>query len=454
LYSTFIRPGDAVNITVYDFAPSEQVNYSVLRLDYTTDDEGNDMGIKEVPISVTPFTGSNFSIIDFTASTATNAYNFEYKVSATVGLLPTPTPTATPTPTPTPTPSPSIYGGVNSIVRQAFQESSGKYIFVGDFTLWNNTYALNRKVRVNTNGSLDTSYNPTIMFAPSNLWSALLTTGELLNITQGPPNYITKYDANGNWPGFTAGYYLNLGFGIGNVWRIWPGSGGKFYLTGKNLSVSGSTPNSIIRFNNDLTVDTSFTSPLTSGTITVIGLVEQADGKVVCNGDAPGVTGVSIVRLNSDGTTDGTFACNVNTGPTYDIKIGPGGKIYYAGYNTGRLNTNGTFDSTFNSGVQYPGITFNIDVQSDGKSLLTGDGIINYGGYTPSGLFRLNNNGSFDTTFNSGGSGPNSIAMFGEVIASDKIIAFGDFTTYNGVTYNRIMRLNSNGSIDTSFIGT
>jgi hypothetical protein len=91
LYSTFIRPGDAVNITVYDFAPSEQVNYSVLRLDYTTDDEGNDMGIKEVPISVTPFTGSNFSIIDFTASTATNAYNFEYKVSASIQIIP-PTP--------------------------------------------------------------------------------------------------------------------------------------------------------------------------------------------------------------------------------------------------------------------------------------------------------------------------------------------------------------------------
>jgi len=456
LYSTYLDLLDVVTITLNtDVGINKILNVS--RRDYTTDDQNGDMGVRDTFITgVTGTTGSSLSVT-FTATTVPIAYNFEYRATVISGVLPTPTPTATPTPTPTP--SPSLYGGVNALVKQGHVQSDGKYIINGDFTLWNNSIPLNYKARINTDGSLDTSYNPTIMFAPTNLWSALLTTGELVNITQGPPNIITKYDTNGNWPGFTAGYYLNLGYSIGNVWRIWPGSGGKFYLTGANLSVSGSTPNSVLRFNNDLTLDTGFTSPITSTTFTVIGLVEQADGKVVCNGSVTGITGHSMVRLNSNGTLDGTFNCNINTDPSYDIKIGPGGKIYYTGYKLGRLNSDGTSDTGFTSynlyslsGGAFVGI--NVSVQSDGKAVYTSNGSISIGGNFPSGLYRLDNSGNFDSTFNSGGSGYNNATAYGLVLASDKILVYGNFTNYNGTTYNRVMRLNSNGSIDTGFIGT
>lgn len=462
LYSTFISPGNVVVATMFKNSTGETITWSVKRLDYTTDDEGNDMGIKEVipPFTVnTGTTAGSPTIITLTASTVSNAYNFEYRIS--FSTVPQPTPTPTPTPTSTPTPTPNLYGGVNALVKQAHVQSSGKYIINGDFTLWNNATSLNYKARISTDGGLDTSYNPTIMFAPTNLWSALLTTDELVNIDSASgQDIITKYNANGNWNGFSdPSSYRNLGYSFGDVWRIWPGSGGKFYVTGRNLTISGSTPNSVLRFNNDLTLDTGFTSPITGTTFTVIGLVEQADGKIVCNSPITGITGHSMIRLNSDGTVDSTFNCNINTDPSYDIKIGPGGKIYYTGYKLGRLNSDGTADTGFTSYNLYSlsGGAFignNISVQSDGKCVVTSNGSISYGGNTPSGLFRLDNSGNYDSTFNSGGSGYNNAVAAGLVLSSDKILVYGNFTSYNGTTYNRVMRLNSNGSIDTGFIGT
>ena len=111
LYSTFLSNGDIVRILITTTSDNNQIN--VTRRDYTTDDQGGDMGIRDVYI--TGVTGNSPTTLEvtFTVSPISLDYNFEYLVSAQVlyPATPTPTPTVTPTntvtPTKTPTPTPT-----------------------------------------------------------------------------------------------------------------------------------------------------------------------------------------------------------------------------------------------------------------------------------------------------------------------------------------------------------
>ena len=104
LYSTNLSNGDVVRILITTTSNDNEI--SVIRRDYTTDDQGGDMGIRNTYI--TGVTGNSPTTLEvtFTATTISLDYNFEYLVSATVKypVTPTPTPTVTPTQTPTPTP--------------------------------------------------------------------------------------------------------------------------------------------------------------------------------------------------------------------------------------------------------------------------------------------------------------------------------------------------------------
>ena len=62
-------------------------------------------------------------------------------------------------------------------------------------------------------------------------------------------------------------------------------------------------------------------------------------------------------------------------------------------------------------------------------------------------MARLNQDGTLDATFNPrlGANG----AVFAVVLQLDgKLVLGGDFTTFNGLERNRIVRLNPDGSID------
>jgi len=73
-----------------------------------------------------------------------------------------------------------------------------------------------------------------------------------------------------------------------------------------------------------------------------------------------------------------------------------------------------------------------------------------YNGINVNGIFKLNSNGSIDNTFNNvtGFDIPPSKI---EIQSDGKILIGGRFIRYNGIDVNGIVRLNSNGSIDTTF---
>jgi uncharacterized delta-60 repeat protein len=188
----------------------------------------------------------------------------------------------------------------------------------------------------------------------------------------------------------------------------------------------------------------------------------QADGKIILGGNFTVCRGVPrhyIARLNQDGTLDTTF--DPGTGPDQGgvstIKVQADGKILISGfffhYNgapqqlIARLNTDGSLDTTFKPSP-VANATSTIHLQADGKIIVSGS--YTDGNVAHPRVLRLNTDGSLDTTFDQGVGGNNSVTV--RALQPDgKIIIGGDFTTYSGTSRSYFARLNSDGSVDTTF---
>jgi uncharacterized delta-60 repeat protein/uncharacterized repeat protein (TIGR01451 family) len=109
----------------------------------------------------------------------------------------------------------------------------------------------------------------------------------------------------------------------------------------------------------------------------------------------------------------------------------------------------GTLDPSFNPGIGFDSSVYSISIQSDGK-IIVGGQFTNFNGITMNRIARLNADGSLDGSFNPG-SGFNDRVWTTSIQSDGKIIVGGDFTSFNGTTINRITRLNADGSRDVSF---
>jgi uncharacterized delta-60 repeat protein len=181
-----------------------------------------------------------------------------------------------------------------------------------------------------------------------------------------------------------------------------------------------------------------------------------ASGKTLIGGTFTTVHGVSkprIARLNADGTLDSSFSLSTTgTGinaivPASDGSVYVGGSVTAIGGRTthlARLTSSGTFDSAF-SAVFTTGVVLSIALQEDNKILVGGLFYVN-GSSSMYYLVRLNTDGSLDTSFTSP-----TLTLAGQVQtisvqADGKIIV----STTNAST--SVRRLNTDGSLDSSFV--
>jgi len=116
-----------------------------------------------------------------------------------------------------------------------------------------------------------------------------------------------------------------------------------------------------------------------------------------------------------------------------------------------RLNSDGSIDTSFVIGTGFNGYIITLEVLSDGKILLGGD-FTSYDGNSYNALIRLNSDGSIDTSFVIGTGFIGGLVNSIKQQLDDKILVGGSFTSYDGNSYNFIIRLNSDGSIDNSFV--
>lgn len=238
---------------------------------------------------------------------------------------------------------------------------------------------------------------------------------------------------------------------------------GKILIAGNITGLNNISNNGIARLNNDGSVDSNFTIGTGTHSGSVAALILQPDGKILIGGNFTLYNGVSrkgIARLNSDGTLDTSF--NIGSGANYlieSILLQPDGKIVVAGNFTifngmqhigiARLNPDGSLDTTFNAAGGPDNSIHCLALQPNGK-ILVGGLFTSFDNTDRKSIVRLNTDGSIDTSFNTGTAGSGILSL---VLQPDnKILIGGFFSDWNGVVgRNRIARLNSNGSVDMSF---
>jgi uncharacterized delta-60 repeat protein len=290
---------------------------------------------------------------------------------------------------------------LNGAVYAMAVQSDGKILIGGDFTMVGST-TRNRIARLNSDGSLDSTFNSL--------------------------NNVIDIDASNN-----------------NVRVVAVQSDGKIIIGGDFLKVGGQTRNRIARLNSDGSLDTAFNPDANSA---VFAAVVQSDGKVIIGGNFSTIGGQTrryVARLNSDGSLD-TPAPSLNLSVS-TIAVQSDGKILIGGSFTtvggltrnriARLNSDGSLDTGFN-----PNVNSNVEalaVQSDGKILIGGwFTAVGSPATTRNYVARLNADGSLDTGFN-----PNASSIIRTVReqSDGKIIIGGGFTTVGGTARNRLARL-------------
>lgn len=189
----------------------------------------------------------------------------------------------------------------------------------------------------------------------------------------------------------------------------------------------------------------------------------QSDGKIILGGQFIKYNGVdrkNIVRVNPDGTIDNTFDPGSGADKkVHDIVVLSNGKILVAGEFTSyngvtakgivRLNANGSIDNTFSTtAIASTPIVRKIGLLSDGKIILGGSGITyTVNSVSHSGLVRLNTNGAIDNTFLPG---TNYSTIMSMAVQSDNKLIISGFFIGNSM----IARINTNGTIDNTFAGS
>jgi len=214
----------------------------------------------------------------------------------------------------------------------------------------------------------------------------------------------------------------------------------------------------------DGTLDTSFDPGSGSPNGIVLGLAVQPDGKLLIGGVFTSYDGTArnrIARINADGSLDTSFDPGI--GPNSYVRemaVQPDGKILIAGAfasysgtarsKIARINADGSLDTSFDpgGGITAGGFVVSFALQPDDKILIAG-GFTEYDGVSANRIVRINADGSRDNTF--GGTGANNGVNATLLQPDGKILIVGGFTEYSGTVRNGMARINADGSLDTTF---
>ena len=221
-------------------------------------------------------------------------------------------------------------------------------------------------------------------------------------------------------------------------------------------------------------VDESFSISSMRNQTSFAKVFVQADGKIILVGEFQRINGVarfSLARVDATGAVDQTYTAytvtkGFQTGSTIStMAFQPDGKILVGGNfvqvagkprrSLARLTADGQLDESFNQ----PDILFTentstaylnaIALQPDGKILIAGD-FSSVNGQPRNAMVRLNPDGTLDPSFNIG-FGP-SLPIWSITLQADgKILIGGQFGFISGTQRKLVARLNSDGTIDTSF---
>lgn len=302
--------------------------------------------------------------------------------------------------------------GADSNVYAVAVSPDRKLVIGGAFTNVNGT-ARNRVARLNSDGTLDVSFDP----------------GE------GPNSNITAVAVQAD---------------------------GKIIIAGAFTSVGGTARNRIARLNANGALDATF-DPGTGANSTILAMALHTNGLIAIGGEFTNFNGTArarIAQLNTNGTLYATFNPGVGANSNVlAVAMQSDGKVLIGGAFTSvggtarnriaRLNVDGSHDTGFNPGTGANSNVMALAVLSDGR-IAAGGNFTNFNGATRGCVVQLLANGNLDTTFNPGIGADRAVYALA-THADRKLVIAGAFTNVGGVSCGRIARLHPGGAMDPSF---
>lgn len=355
----------------------------------------------------------------------------------------------------------------NGIVYAIKTDVSGNIMLGGSFTDLYDASEVNRLILLNSNGTIKSDFDigsgpaSASVFALNNDSDGSWFIGGSFSVFDSKnQGKLAKIDSEGV---HDIGY-LAAGVGFDNsVLKVLPLSDTKIIVAGNFSKFNGISSSRITRILSNGEQDTSFNSGKTGANNSIKTIVRQSDGKMIVAGTFTIYNGSAanrVVRILPDGEIDASFVtgdgCN---GQVFAAAVQSDQKIIvtgnftkYNGTTVGRivrLMPDGTRDAGFNAGLGADATIEALFVQPDGKILLGGR-FDTFNGLSYSRIVRLNTDGSIDGGFSIGiGFDKNVYAI--DLQSDGKIIVGGSFLNYNGNSKKRILRLNSNGVLDAAF---
>ncbi len=304
----------------------------------------------------------------------------------------------------------ATYSGVNGAVNTVLVQTDGRIFVGGAFTLVNGINR-NRLARLLGDGSLDTSFNPgpgadnTVYAAAETFMGGsrqLLVGGSFLNYNSTAHAGLVRLNADGSIDGtFNPSLAVN-----GTVYAIavYPTNSiqaGKIVIAGEFTVVNGVGRNGIARLNPDGTLDNSFLIG-TGTTNTVRALAIQLDGRILLGGSFTNFNGMPlnhIARLNVNGQVDSSFNTGLGTDDSVNaFVLQPDTRIVVVGLfshangvsrnRITRLLPDGTVDPAINFGLGADSFISSIALQPDGMMVI-GGGFGTYDGQSRPHLARV-----------------------------------------------------------------
>ena len=218
--------------------------------------------------------------------------------------------------------------------------------------------------------------------------------------------------------------------------------------------------------------DVTFTGANINGDVLAVAL--EADGGIIAGGNFTGVNGIPknhFARFNGNGAMDENFLTGLSgaDGAVNVATVQSNGRILLGGAfgsvdsvirnRIARVNTDGSLDTSFGPGAGADNSVFSIAETFAGatRQIYVGGAFTLFNGSSTPGLVRLNDNGTVDTSFLS--TGVNGIvyaiaAYPTNSIFVGKVLISGSFTTVNGIARANIARLNADGTLDTNFVAS
>ncbi len=357
-------------------------------------------------------------------------------------------------------PSFDVGYGPNGDITKINLQPDGKILVSGAFTTFNGI-ARSYIVRLNTDGSVDQSFNVTTNATQPAVCAVqpdgkVLIFGEFTMVNGIPRKQLARLDSSGNTD-------LTFDFGSGapntfavRVLKVL--NDGKFYLGGNFSSINGVPRECLVKLNSDGSVDNSFVFGQFASLILDIQL--YADGRILATSGNG-----RVLRFLADGSADTTFLNPIFTSTPRFSAIQPDGKIIVGGDFTlvmignvtnsrsglARINSDGSLDPTFipfATSADYAQI-YAAFVEPDG-GILIGGGFSHVQALQSSGIARLKYDGNVDSDY-LGSLGRCPFILASLVQPDGKIMLLGSFDTLNGIRRSAIGRINSDGSVDSSF---